>query len=374
MQTIGLCMIVKDEAKTIERCLHSVLPYIDAWTIVDTGSTDGTQDIIREFFYRNKVPGSIIERIWRDFGTNRSEALSYARARSTDYTLMIDADDVLAAPPGYAWPDNLDRDAYNLTIRHGNIEFPRVQLFKTTSPWYYRGVLHEFPECATPNPKIGTLPVVMQTGREGNRSQDPHKYQKDAQVLEKALRDQASTSGPDFMLQCRYTFYLAQSYRDAGDLQNALKYYVQRAQMGGYREEVYFSLYQCLKISVSIDDEHSKIEFYYNQAEQVETGRAEHAHHYAWYLRTVPENYEGAVEVLKPYFDAKMPPEALFGEPWVYRYGVLDELSVCLYWTGQPAEALLSIMKMLKGKTKLPPSVLSRAADNAKHCVLQLGS
>ena len=47
--TICLSMIVKDEAPVIERCLRSVKPWIDHWVIVDTGSSDGTQAMIRKF-------------------------------------------------------------------------------------------------------------------------------------------------------------------------------------------------------------------------------------------------------------------------------------------------------------------------------------
>ena len=41
-------MIVKNESKVIERCLTSCLPLIDYWVISDTGSTDGTQIIIKK--------------------------------------------------------------------------------------------------------------------------------------------------------------------------------------------------------------------------------------------------------------------------------------------------------------------------------------
>src|ERR1043166_3017834 len=59
-QTICLSMIVKNEAPVIRRCLDSVRPLIDAWTIVDTGSTDGTQDVVCDAL--RDLPGQLHER------------------------------------------------------------------------------------------------------------------------------------------------------------------------------------------------------------------------------------------------------------------------------------------------------------------------
>ena len=76
----------------IRRCLASVRPWIDAWAIVDTGSTDGTQDLVREALAG--IPGELFERPWVDFGHNRSEAIALAERRS-DYLLFLDADEEL---------------------------------------------------------------------------------------------------------------------------------------------------------------------------------------------------------------------------------------------------------------------------------------
>ena len=50
-------MIVKNEAKIITKGLNSVVNYLDYWIICDTGSTDGTQKVIKEYFGEKKIPG-----------------------------------------------------------------------------------------------------------------------------------------------------------------------------------------------------------------------------------------------------------------------------------------------------------------------------
>ena len=75
---VTLVMIVKDESRVIERCLASVLPVIDSWVIVDTGSTDDTKEKIKKFFDNVGIPGELHESKWVNFGTNRTEALELA--------------------------------------------------------------------------------------------------------------------------------------------------------------------------------------------------------------------------------------------------------------------------------------------------------
>ena len=124
-QTICLSMIVKNEAHVIQRCLDSVKTFIDHWVIVDTASTDGTQDLIRRVMA--EIPGLLVERPWVDFAFNRNEALSLARTRA-DYTLLIDADDDLIAPPDFVMPELRDI-GYLFEIVDDDTHYWRSQLF-----------------------------------------------------------------------------------------------------------------------------------------------------------------------------------------------------------------------------------------------------
>ena len=87
MSSISLCMIVKNEADTLPRCLESVKGVVDEIVIVDTGSNDGTAAIASQ--YTDKV----FSFSWvDDFSAARNFAFEQA---SMDYCMWLDADDVI---------------------------------------------------------------------------------------------------------------------------------------------------------------------------------------------------------------------------------------------------------------------------------------
>ena len=97
------------------RCSTSVAPYITSWVIVDTGSDDGTQDVIRSHMASLGIPGELHERPWRNFGHNRSEALTLAQGHG-DYIWVMDADDTVVGTPDFG---GLSADVYNMRYGQG---------------------------------------------------------------------------------------------------------------------------------------------------------------------------------------------------------------------------------------------------------------
>jgi hypothetical protein len=141
---ICLNMIVKNESHVIERCLESVKPLIDYWVIVDTGSEDKTQEIIKKMM--QGIPGELHERAWINFEHNRNEALALAKDKA-DYLFFIDADDILSLGKDFKKAD-LDRDFYFVRLKIKELFYDRIQLVKSSFDWKWVGVVHEIIECA----------------------------------------------------------------------------------------------------------------------------------------------------------------------------------------------------------------------------------
>jgi glycosyltransferase involved in cell wall biosynthesis len=226
---ICLNAIVKNEAARIERMLASVEPHIGCWVICDTGSTDGTQAKIRDFFGEHCVPGLLYETTFENFSQARNEALNIARTSPLvpdfDYVLLCDADMELVAPDGIG---DLIAPAYLLEQRSGDLRYWNTRLVRRDAPAEYKGVTHEYLSVEGAENLHHAWFIDHADG--ANR---PGKFDRDIALLEEALmRD------PD---DARSVFYLAQSYKDRGDFAKAAELYERRAEMGGFDEEVFCS-------------------------------------------------------------------------------------------------------------------------------------
>lgn len=356
-QSLCLNMIVKNEAPVIRRCIDSVRPLIDHWVIVDTGSTDGTQDIIRGHLH--DVPGQLYERPWRDFAHNRSDALRLARGKA-DYTLIIDADDTLDVPANTSLPA-LNADSYMLEIHDSSILYRRIQMVRSALQWRYEGVLHEFLTCEDASSSELLPGIRMLRNHDGARRKDPHTYLRDAAVLEKALH----SGDPTPFLRARYRFYLAQSYRDCGDRLKALEHYIARAGLGFWQEEVFISLYRAAQIKEQLGYPEQEVIAAYLQAADALPTRAEALHGVSRFCRH-KKRYDEGYRLARRGLEIPMPSsDALFVEPSVYDVGLLDEFALNAYWAGHNLDALNANLKLL-GTGKLSAADTQRVLTNAR--------
>lgn len=343
-------MIVKDETAVIERCLTSVKPLIKYWVIVDTGSTDGTQELIRKIMA--DIPGELHERKWINFGHNRNEALQLAKDKG-DYILIIDADETLVYDPSFKLP-LLNKDFYYIETQLSGTKYGRTQLIKSSLAWQWKGVLHEALYSTEAKSKATIKGIANIPRNDGARSKDPDKFKKDARILEEALLKE-----PD---NTRYAFYLAQSYRDAGDFEKALTAYENRLKMGGWNSEIFWSLLQIALLKEWLKRPPQEVIPAFKKAYLYQPSRAEPLYRLAQYQRS-QENWKEAYEAAALGLTIKESKDLLFVESWIYDYGLLFEYSIAAYWIGLYTESKLSSEMLLK-KNSLPANIRDRIEKN----------
>lgn len=232
---VCLVMIVKNERHVIQQTLDSIHTFIDCYCISDTGSTDSTPEYIADYFQEKNIPGKVYHDTWYDFGTNRTIAFQHAFQMS-DYVLVMDADDVVHGE--LKLPTHMTHDAYYLKFGDDSLQYIRLQIFRNTLSWAYRGVLHEIPYCLS-REKFSTCLIeghyTIESRRLGNRNKNPCKYLRDAQRLEEALIHES-----DEFLCTRYLFYIGKSYFDFQDYEKAILFFKKRLEKK-QNEEWYLS-------------------------------------------------------------------------------------------------------------------------------------
>jgi len=181
--SVALCMIVRNEERSLARCLASCKPVVHELVIVDTGSDDRTRQIAELF------GAHLIEHPWSgDFSAARNAGLE---AAGSDWLLVMDADEVLSLRDHERFQQVLDRmesqAAFVMTTRNYtnhttldgfvpcNGEYPedesgagwtpsaKVRLFPNRREVRFEGVVHELvePSLARASIQTATHPVAV---------------------------------------------------------------------------------------------------------------------------------------------------------------------------------------------------------------------
>lgn len=347
--TIGLAMIVRDEAEVIGRCLESVRGEIDYWVICDTGSSDGTRELVRDALAR--VPGELHERAWIDFGHNRSELLRLARGKA-DYLLLLDADMTVSLRGELP---ELCADSYMLRFDE-DPEYWLECLISGNRRWWSEGSTHEHIATGGPHTVRNLKQIVVEHHRDG--SSRPKKLNRDRELLEGDLRREPENP--------RTIFYLAQTHRDLGELDRALELYARRAKLGGWEEEVFYSLYQCGVLRARRGEWPQAMTALIAAWEYRPT-RIEPLYELTSGLRRRGE-YHTVYVLAKQGLGISRSTDQLFVERWIYEWGLLFEYSIAAYWVGDPHAALRACDRLLDCG-QLPDVYRRQTLENREYCL-----
>ena len=356
---ICLNMIVKNEVANLERCLRSVADHISCWVIGDTGSTDGTQKMIEQFFAARGIPGELHSFPFENFAQARNEALDRARASalSFDYILLTDADMELTVQ-NPAFSQDLTAAAYQMLQRSG-VTYWNNRLLRRDVPARYVGVTHEYLDVRAGETKSLEGISFIDHASGSNRVD---KYQRDIRLLTDAIATERDSG-----LIARYTFYLANTLRDSGDKETALKTYLERAGLGYWYQEVFVSLLNAARLKEELKYSNDEVIFAFVEAAASCPTRAEALHGAARFCRE-KGIHERGYQFAKQGLAIPYPSEALFVQDWIYEYGLLDEFAINAYWTERYAECVDACDRLLS-EGKLPADHRDRVLKNKNFAI-----
>ena len=246
--TLSICMMVKNEADNLRRCLPSLKGIADELIVIDTGSTDDTMKIAES------AGAKVFEHPWEnDFSKHRNQSISYATG---DWVFIIDADEELfledATSPDVlkTWLNQLPDDCMSAAVILSDIQrnmqamrFNSVRLFRNGAV-KYDGIIHNTPVITKGKPDA----VLCQFVRLNHYGYDltPEKQAQKRKRTEGLLLKRLEKSPDDVVA----IFYLTQAYTAYGEFEEAAKY-IERYAETSKRISVEFngSIY-CTAVSV----------------------------------------------------------------------------------------------------------------------------
>lgn len=318
--SLMLNMIARNESARIERALASAAPFISSWVIVDTGSTDDTKDRVKKFFDDAAIPGQIFDAEFRDFGQARNDALRYARALvpsfRPDFFLLMDADMELVVKDNAKFLERRSGSAYEMYQHAGTMHYTNSRLLNAIVHGDYKGPTHEYLDV----PSSGCIPEdVAYFVDHADGANRPDKFKRDIRLLKHAMEQEPNNE--------RYMYYLAASYRDAGQYGQAAKWFRKRIEAGGWDQEVWQS-----EVMLA----HSLKELGHRQAFVAtlmdayarRPGRAEAMYDLARWYREQPDKQAAALACAEAVEHLTSTTDNLFVSDYVYKVGIKEEISI----------------------------------------------
>ena len=366
MPKLCLNMIVKNESKIITRLFDSVVDIIDSYCICDTGSTDNTVELIETYFKNKGKPGKIVVEPFKNFEHNRTFALeACANDPNIDFMLLMDADMVLVKGPDFDLQrfkrDLQKADVFHLFQGSDRFSYKNVRIVKNNMGIKYWGVTHEVintPDGTKYDQFDRSILFIDDIGDGGAKAD---KFERDIRLLTQGLVDKPNND--------RYTFYLANSYRDHGDKEKAIEMYKKRIEIGGWFDEVWHSYYSIGRCYKSLGNVDSAIAYWMlaydyfpkrleNIYEIINHFRCESKHKLAY------EFYKIALKQLEGVDKSKI--DYLFLQNDIYDYKIDYEYSIVGYYHNPDNIDLAALSMRVMCAKNIEDSILKNVLSNYK--------
>jgi glycosyltransferase involved in cell wall biosynthesis len=255
---IAVLMMVKNEKKRLHVSLESVKDFADSLIIYDTGSTDNTVQICKDFSEKYNIPLRLKEGEFINFAESRNISLDFADSfEDVDFLLLMDTNDELVNGHLLRNFAKEHKDAKNETAFlisqewfSGKLDkYYNVRFIKAREGWRYVGVVHEYMKTYKPENEGENMVKI-----DGNIKLYQDRTQDDDKTGKRFYRDK------DLLLaeyekdptEPRTVFYLAQTFSCINDYENAYKYSKIRLELVGFWEEVFQSYLRCGEYSENL--------------------------------------------------------------------------------------------------------------------------
>ena len=376
MGKLALNFICKDESHIIERMLNSAKSFTDLIVVTDTGSTDGTQDLIRKFGEENNIPTYVYDRPFDSFENSRNNSMEKLREVVAElgwdpdkvHGYWFDCDETVVLDSKFD-KNQFTKDLYMMNTYIGQMKYTRNTFFKVSKPFRWYGPVHEFIVCDDKNITSGIAENIhVDVKMEGASWQGniPNKYLSHAHTLEKYINDNRTDP--------RWIFYTAQSYHDSASLpdnkaeneerlRRALKYYRERtSRPDGYAEEIYYSQYRIGTVMRILEDPWSLTHQECLKAYAMDPARGES-------IKTIIDYYLQVGEWHMAYLYTKFckvnfhgknpyPKRLLFVDEALYVWKFAEAHAAACFYTGRMDEAKANFQEIIN-LTKTNPQCFS---------------
>jgi hypothetical protein len=243
---IHLCIMVKNAGSQFEEMLSKNLHIIDRWTILDTGSTDNTIEIINKVLV-GKKKGELYQEPFINFRDSRNRCLELAGTKCK-YTLMLD-DTYVIEGNLREFLNNIRgdqfADSYSLYVKSHDMEYSSNRILKAYRRFKYIYRIHEIIQTEDnlnvliPNQEA----TINDFSNEYMVTRTIERKEYDLKILLEEAELEPHNS--------RHIYYIAQTYYLLNKYELAYTYFLKRAnhQNQGYSQECVDSLFEAARIA-----------------------------------------------------------------------------------------------------------------------------